>query len=425
MRSVKTVAVKAVTVLAAALAALTLLLPSSVASASIAITHASSNVAPTSDGTNAYAWVSYFRHLSGESSVGRNTTLEAGVAAHVRYLANYAQSCETDVHTELTSGNGYCPANPRATAAGKAAAENSDITRISNNVTPRVAISGWFTSAFHALVLLDPKLRSTGYASYYTANPAGTGQLSWPFTAGVDVYRGRTGSYNGNIIAFPATGATSPLTSYKVGTEYPEPFRTTTTSSPCHSWGSLSTVSAPLIVQWPAASRPNMGGSIIDLTTGAAQSTCTLTPSSYPAGSEGRMFLAGTNGYTKAAFYYARTPFVPGHRYALRVGGTTVSTFNIANIPGAAPTTAAALTAAAKVTWQAASAGTGAVKNYQVQLFRTGCTGAALKVASMNGGARSATFSSLARNVLYYTRTVTINSLVSARPGACKAVVTH
>jgi len=425
MRSVRTVVAKFVAILAAVLAAVTLALPSGAASAAVAITKAGSNVAPVADSQDPYLWLSYFRHLGGESSLARNTTFEAGIAAHVRYLANHSLLCETNVHDELLSPLGLCPANPYATAAGKAAANNSDITRVSVNTTPRAAITNWFTSAFHALVLLDPKLRTTGYASYYTPNPLSLSNLAWPFTAGVDVYRGRTGTYNGSVLAFPATGAASPLTSYQVGTETPEPFRSTTTSSPCHSWGSLSTVSAPVIVQWPTGMNPSMGGTLRDLTTGANLNTCTLTPNSYPAGSLPREFLAGTNGYTKAAFYYAKAPFLTGHRYSLTVGGTVVTTFNVGNLPSAAGTSVVSRSAAATVNWTGVTAGTGSVKQYITKLFTNGCGGTVVKAAAMSSGSRTVTFTGLAHRTRYYASVIAANTTGAARTSVCRSLVTQ
>ena len=67
---------------------------------------------------------------------------------------------------------------------GKAAANNSNITRVNAEVPDRVAVTNWFVSAFHALTLLDPRLRSTGYAAYYTSSPTGAQPDAFKFTAG-------------------------------------------------------------------------------------------------------------------------------------------------------------------------------------------------------------------------------------------------
>jgi uncharacterized protein YkwD len=337
---------------------------------------ARSNAAPTTD-TSGYAWVGYFRGLAGLGGVARNPTLEAQEAVHVRYLADHTLSCETNVHDELTSRVAGCGANPAATAAGKAAANNSNITRVSASVPDRTAVSNWFSAAFHALTLLDPRLNSTGYAAYYTGAPKGAGPLPWKFTAGVDVYRGRGARYTGITVAFPATYAATPLLSYTVGTESPEPFRTTAASSPCRSWGSKAVVSSPVIMQWPLAAAVNAGsGSIVDLTTGRAQPTCSLTAGSYPAGSLPRQFLGGVNGITKSAFYYAASPFVAGHRYQLRVGGVATTTFTATQLPTAPVLSVSTLGRSATPAWRDTAVG---VINHGLQLWSgAGCTGTLL-----------------------------------------------
>ncbi|MCW2542003.1 MAG: fibronectin type protein [Frankiales bacterium] len=395
-----------------------LVMPASTASATTVVTRARSNTAPAGD-QNGYAWVNFYRGLAGLAPVSRSVTLESQEATHVRYLANSSLSCETDVHDELTKRSGACGANPAATAAGKAAANNSNITRVSAAVSDRVAVSNWYSSAFHALVLLDPRLATTGYAAYYTPTPKGAKPLAWKFTAGVDVYRGRTGKYTGATVVFPANNATSPLLSYAVGTESPEPFQTSTS---CRSWGTRSQVSAPVIVQWALKGAGPAAGKIVDMTTGKAQSTCTLTAASYPKGSLQQQFLGGANGITKSGLYYAATPFLPGHRYQLRVRGQAVTTFVAGSPPAATKTTAKPLTKGLQVKWTAAAAGTGHVARYAVAVHAgTNCTGAV--VATTNkASARTLNIGRLVSRRAYSVQITTINSANASRRGNCVAV---
>jgi uncharacterized protein YkwD len=287
--------------------------------------------APLTD-QNGYAWISYFRGLAGLKPVTRSASLESQDALHVRYLANHALPCETDVHDELTTRVSGCGPNPAATAAGKAAANNSVVTRVRVNASAQSAVSDWFGSAFHALTLLDPRLQATGYAGYYTATPAGSKPVAWPFTAAANVYQGRTGRYNGAVVAFPANNSSTPLLSYQLGTESPEPFRQANTNV-CPGWSTKSTVSSPVIVQWPMATGVSKGQAVItDLTTHTNQPTCGLTGSSYPSGSVAREFLNGANGITDSGFYYSANPFTPGHRYQLRIGGGIITTFTATSL---------------------------------------------------------------------------------------------
>jgi uncharacterized protein YkwD len=275
-----------------------------------------------------YQWIDYFRSLAGLGAVTPDAGWQAQEAVHVRYLADNSQACEADVHDELTTATPTCPANPHATAAGKVAANNSNVTRVNAPVADETAVQNWFVSAFHALTLLEPRLQRTGYAAYYTPNPRGAGPDPYQFTAAVDVYRGRSGSYDGRMIAFPATGAVTPLLSYRVGTETPEPFLDSLPTAPCHSWGQRVTVSAPMIVQWPVGTALPSGAAVVtDQTAKAPLATCALTAAQYPAGSLAGEFLRGTNRVTQAALYYADVPFQPGHEYRLSIGGHAVTTF--------------------------------------------------------------------------------------------------
>ena len=278
---------------------------------------------------NGYRWLDYFRALGGLGPVTRDAGLEAQEAAHVRYLADHALGCETDVHDELTSGRPGCGANPYATAAGKLAASNSDITRLTAAVPDRLAVQSWFVAGFHALTLLEPRLRRTGYAAYYTSHPTGAGPLPYPFTAAVDVYRGRTGSYTGGVLAFPASGAVSPLLAYRIGGESPEPFGASLASAPCHGWAQLAEVSAPIVVQWPAGSHPVQApATIVDVTEHRPLPTCALTAGAYPAGSLARTLLLGTDRVTQAALYYTDAPLRPSHRYRLVIGAAVITDFS-------------------------------------------------------------------------------------------------
>jgi hypothetical protein len=405
-----------VSALVALIVGLALFLPATASEANVT----AGNTAPTSD-VSGYSWISYFRNLGGLGGVGRNVTFEAQEIAHVRYLANHSLSCETNVHDELTSRQANCGANPYATLGGKAAANNSNITRVNAQVSNRVAVTNWFVSAFHALTLLDPRLRSTGYASYFTPNPTGAQPDAFKFTAGADVYRGRTGSYGGQTLAFPATGAASPLLSYPVGTESPEPFRSTLTSSPCHSWGTKITVSAPIIMQWPISSRAAQGpASIIDLSTGAALPTCALTARQYPAGSLAQQFLLGTNRVTKAALYYASTPLTAGHRYQLRIAGLAATTFNTSNLPSVPVLSTATLTRAVRASWSLASAGNGAVAYYRLSRFADPGCGRPVWTVTTTGS--SFLMTNLVSGRWYFLQVAVKNTLGAVRATRCVIV---
>ena len=360
-----------------------------------------SNTAPPSD-LGAYGWVNYYRGLAGLNTVSRNATLEVQEGTHVRYLADHSLSCETNVHDELTQRLGGCGANRYATMAGKAAANNSNIVRVSTSVTDRTAVSSWMVAGFHALTMLDPRLASTGYAAYFTPHPTGAKPLAWDYTAGLDVYRGRTGQYANSVIAFPGANAATPLLSYAVGTESPEPFRSALSTSPCRAWGNKSVVSAPIIVQWPKAARVSSQlGKIVDVTTGAAQATCSLNAASYARGSLPNQFLGGSNGITQAALYYMATPFVSGHKYEVVVANQAITKFSAGAVP-AAPTMYQTPRGAGTTTvsWKDNAPG---VTSHLVQLYSgPNCSGTLL--ANGRTTAMSVTYTRLIRGHLYSVR---------------------
>jgi hypothetical protein len=297
--------------------------------ASVSDAHVSSG-GPASQTRDGYGWLDYYRSLGGLGPVTRDPLLESQENLHVRYLADHSQACENDVHHEQLSAAPGCPANPAASMAGELAASNSDITRVQGTASDQVAFGNWFSSAFHALTLLEPQLAGTGYAAYSTAQPLGAGPQAARFTASIDVYSERTAYYDGRVLAFPARGKVSPLRSYAVGSESPEPFRSTLSGTPCHAWGSRQVVSAPVIVQRPVGSKPQADGQLVDLTSGQALATCSLTATDYPRASAAYQFLSGTNQVTTAALYYAAQPFERGHHYELVVDGSTATEFRIA-----------------------------------------------------------------------------------------------
>jgi uncharacterized protein YkwD len=414
-RNIGRLGTRFVPILGALAVVIGILIPAQSASASTA----TSNSAPSLD-TSGYAWVNYFRALAGLGGVNRNVTMEAQEAVHIRYLANRGLACESNVHDELTARLSSCGANRYATGGGKAAANNSNITRSSAMITDRNAVASWFTSAFHALTLLDPRLVSTGYASYYTSNPTGAKPMAWNYTAGVDVYRGRSGRYNGLAVTFPANNAVTPLLSYSVGSESPEPFRTTTTASACHSWGSKQVVSAPIIVQRAKlAAQPTGAASIVDLTTGHSQPTCGLAANSYAAGSLPYVFLNGANGITRTRLYYAASPYIAGHRYQLRIGSGAVTTFTASALPAAPRVSASGALRAMRASWTApTTAGTGSITKYWASWhLGSGCTGA--RVGSAMVTQRSLTVSGLASGRYYSLRILAINSLGASRWSNC------
>jgi hypothetical protein len=282
---------------------------------------------------NAYDYVNYYRSLAGLPAVGRIPWLESAVLLHDQYLANWAQACENiSPHREQLNATRGCPRSPHATVAGNLAGSRSDILP---DVMPRsngAAITTLMNAPFHAIALLDPVLKWAAAASYYNPNATGRASFSGKYVFSIDVISGRLyDGYRGGSWVFPRDGATYPFTSYTLGNEWPDPLRTSTGNAVCTALARRSQVSAPIIYQWSAWENRNLSHPIIvDMTVMRQQQTCLLTAANYPAGSVQRYYMSGQRGSTKAAIFFAGTPFVHRHIYRVFAGGRLLSTFRAA-----------------------------------------------------------------------------------------------
>lgn len=154
-------------------------------------------------------WLDRFntwRAISAVPSVTENTTWSAGDAAHAKYMV------KNDLVTHYET-----PGVPYYTDAGNIAAQNSNINVSSTtSSTDENAIDWWMGAPFHAMAMMDPRLKSTGFGSYREI------KSGWQMGAAVDIGRGN--SYTGGTypVFFPGNGTTEPLTTYS-GNEFPDP----------------------------------------------------------------------------------------------------------------------------------------------------------------------------------------------------------
>jgi uncharacterized protein YkwD len=145
-------------------------------------------------------WLKYvngYRAMAGLPSLVENSTWSSGCWLHARYIVK-----NDDLqHTED-------PANPWYTLEGLFAAESSNLAGDGNvNASDEWAIDTWMQAPFHAVGILDPKLRATGFGSYREAD--GGIQMG----AALDVIRG-WGAIPPSVvypIKWPGDGATVSL----------------------------------------------------------------------------------------------------------------------------------------------------------------------------------------------------------------------
>ena len=99
--------------------------------------------------------LNHYRALAGVKPVTEDPSLSVKAAAHARYVSLTGQI----VHRED-------PTNPLYTPEGDDAGRNSNIRASTERLTPRGDIEEWMRAPFHALAVIDPTLRSVGFAAY-------------------------------------------------------------------------------------------------------------------------------------------------------------------------------------------------------------------------------------------------------------------
>jgi hypothetical protein len=152
------------------------------------------------------AWVNYYRATAGLPPIHENPALSGRVWKHARYMV-----MNDRVRHAEEKGSWY-------SAEGAHAATVSNLAgALSHDASERWAIEQWMQAPFHALGILDPGLRSTGFGIYRETN--GGVQTA----AGIDIVSGRNhdGSNVRYPIVWPGNGATVPLGRHSG--EYPDP----------------------------------------------------------------------------------------------------------------------------------------------------------------------------------------------------------
>jgi len=187
--------------------------PSSILSA----TAADRRIQVAATGTDWLSTVNSRRAEAGLPSVTENVTYSAGDALHARYVVKN----DVLVHAED-------PSNPWYTSTGDAAGRASNVMGSSSvTMSDQSAVDTWMQGPFHAIGVLDPKLREVGFGSYREAG--GALQMG----AALDVIRGLSSSTSvqypvfwpgpGASVAVPNPQYCPPGTACYDGGESPDP----------------------------------------------------------------------------------------------------------------------------------------------------------------------------------------------------------
>lgn len=278
------------------------------ASASTMVFRARMALIATDPGPTTPSWlqlVNSYREMSRESDLSESAAWDAGALAHSQYMA-----------LNNVIGHSEDPSMPYYTAAGDAAAQNSNVYLGYGAGTEQTAIEGWLTGPFHAVGVLDPHLLSTGFDIYRAGS-------RWAAT--LDVIRGLTNisSTSGYPVEFPGPGATTTLSRY-AGNESPDPL----TSCPGYS----APTGVPILLMLGPGSP---GGTVQAFTTGGRPvEFCGYDGHNYTnpdssAQALGRQVISARG----AIVIIPRQPLTPGATYTVSVstvGGIVTWSFAIA-----------------------------------------------------------------------------------------------
>lgn len=160
-------------------------------------------IAPTADWLTT---VNYYRAMAGVGPVVEDPSMSAGAAAHSCYMLYNGIS-----HDETPGLQGYTPEGDAAGNSGNVAVSSVI------NTSQRSHVELWMTGPFHAIGVLRPNLRSSGFGKCDLADTP-----TWHSGATLDVIRGLVSAPRPSTpILFPGNGTTTNLDRFVV--ESPNP----------------------------------------------------------------------------------------------------------------------------------------------------------------------------------------------------------
>jgi hypothetical protein len=252
-------------------------------------------------------FVNYYRALASLPPVTEDPALTYGAQQHAHYmiLNNVIEPFEVSIGRQ-----GYTP-------EGAAAAANSLLLGSTTSATTdEQVLAYWMQGPFHALGVLDPALRRTGFGS--ERNPGGAIIRT---AAALDIVSGLDQSAvpPPYPVLWPDYGMTVSLRSYTQGTDSPEPL----TSCP----GYLSPTGLPLLIQLGDGSLPAVSVTSSNILQGTTPvEHCIFTEYTYTnpdsiLQARGRAVL----GARDAIVLIPRYPLVAGATYTVSVTANGLS----------------------------------------------------------------------------------------------------
>ncbi|MCL2779916.1 MAG: hypothetical protein FWD74_00175 [Actinomycetia bacterium] len=255
-------------------------------------------VSPVAAAPGWLAEINSVRVGAGLGLVVEDVGLEAGLRAHVAYLAGTAASLLVGRWADLRTEN---PASPLYSVAGAAAGGSALLAWGARSDVDAIDI--WLASPLHAVALLAPGLKAVGFA-----RSAGG-------VAALDVVDGLDATVTAPTVAvlFPGDGATTGLPAYSGG-EFPDPIQTCVKQYPGLDWSSPG---LPVVAMLPAAPVAGLSASLSGpsgaVGSGSGGGLCVLGRSTFVTtdpvyGLAGANILAGS----RAVVLIPRAPLVNG-----------------------------------------------------------------------------------------------------------------
>jgi hypothetical protein len=179
------------------------ILTASVASVAEASTPTPGYIPPSADWLTT---VNYYRAMAGLGPVSEDPSMSAGAEAHSCYMLYNGIS-----HDEVPGNPGYTPEGDAAGNSGNVAVSSAI------NTSERSHVELWMTGPFHAIGVLRPNLRTTGFGKCDLPDTP-----TWHSGATLDVIRGLVSAPRPSWpILFPGDGTTTNLDHFV--TESPNP----------------------------------------------------------------------------------------------------------------------------------------------------------------------------------------------------------
>ena len=259
---------------------------------------------------NWLSYTNYYREMSQVQALTENSSWSSDCEKHAIYIV------KNDIleHDEDSSNQYYTP-------EGQTAAQSSNLAASYDiNDGVKFTLETWMQAPFHAIAILDPALRTSGYGIYHE-NDGGL-----VMGAAIDVVRGRTTAPSNTVfpIKFPGDGSVINLRLH--WGETPDPL----TSCP----GYTAPVGLPITLQLGSGNiTPNVTAHSFTTASGTALEHCVFDETNYYNPSDYEQYwIRSILDQRDAIVLIPKEPLSPGETYKVSIttnGNTYAWSFKV------------------------------------------------------------------------------------------------